>query len=114
DEGGDVAGLHGEVDVVEHEVVAEPGARAARLERGRTGRRSAGERDAMGPGRREGRGGWRRRRGDDIRHGSSPAGEGERRQGRRAGDDRFLERSRPMERAMVNSPRTSSMRTMAP
>ena len=64
DERGDLAGRHHEVDALEHEVVAEPRARVARLERGRA--RAADRRSARSaPARRLGRVGSRsvRRRG---------------------------------------------------
>ena len=50
DERGDLAGLHHEVDVLEHEVVAEPGARVTGLERRGARRRAAVELDAVGVG----------------------------------------------------------------
>ena len=49
DERGHLPGGHDQVDALEHEVIAEPGAGVARLERGRTG---WGATDELGPARR--------------------------------------------------------------
>ena len=83
DQRGDLAGRHDQVDALEHEVIAEPGARVARLERGRAGRRSADRARPCGrvPARRgAGEGGGGDGGVATLGHGRSPAGEGARRQ----------------------------------
>ncbi len=62
DERGDLAGRHVQVDALEHEVVAEPGAGVDGLERRRTGRWPALEVDAVRHGCHVGRGSGRRGR----------------------------------------------------
>ena len=54
DERGDLAGRHEQVDALEHEVVAEPGAGVAGLERRRPGRRAADQLDGRSTGQRVG------------------------------------------------------------
>ena len=66
DERGDVAGRHLQVDPLEHEVVAEPSAGVAGLERRRPGRRAAEQLDRWSTRQRVGVDDLGRRRGDHL------------------------------------------------